>query len=498
MLFFFRNMDPPQAATGASASSDATAAAATLATAATNMDPPQAPRGGTAAVGGPATTTMPTPTGGASRRRRAQLSEAAIRAATASDLTEEDGQVFLLGVPVRSLGYESCRVACNKYGCKGYSNLGVKEMRDAICEHKRKQGSSAAVYELDKTFLMEAQMCLDADTEGEEGASGPAAVQLSGKGKQPKLTTNSIFRAYNAFFHETMVEKLATLGDLATKDQLDRHHAGAPPRFFVEAAALYNDNSIQDLDELQHEHKMFVQAHLDPGNYEYADGAALKSVWDRVNKVYKQALENSKKSGSHADFSCFVKGRLDVLYLHLFLAARPNIADMVQAHLPPAAAVESSDLAEHLACSSAAAAATADAARASAADRGGKRKGDSSAFLATLTDVAKSIKVDTTTGRDQETEARKVDLLEAKLQLEQQRWAAEMRASAVVAQQQQLQLYDNALSMLEKQQSKLTAASSQEEKAIHQVSVNRLAAYCDDIMNTLAGAQVQQGGEGTG
>eukprot|EP00918_Siedleckia_nematoides_P080750 GHVU01177169.1.p1 GENE.GHVU01177169.1~~GHVU01177169.1.p1 ORF type:complete len:496 (-),score=72.00 GHVU01177169.1:974-2461(-) len=437
-------------------------------------------------------------TKGGTRRRRTQLSEEAIRSATGADLTEEGGEVFLKGVAIESLGYESCRVACNKYGCKGYSNLGVKEMREAIRDHKRKQGSSEEAYAKDAAFLlMEERMCLDADGDNDNDMGAGVSVgrvHSTGKGQQPKLTTNSIFRCLNVFFHDSLVEKLSTMGDLATKDQLDRHHAGSPHPFFLDAAVLYNDDTALELNHVQHEHRMLLQAHLDPGNYEKADAVALKGVWRRVTKVYKEALDNSRKSGSHVtDFACFVKGRLDVLYMHLFLAARPNVANMVHAQLPADASVESSGLADHLARSAAAAAANAEAARASAAERGGgKRKGEMS-LANGVHEAVKALKADQP---DKETEGKKLQILEAKLSLEQERWAVEMRAGKVAEQQQQLQLYANAVNLLETQQRKLAAADTDDAKSVITISVAKLAEYCDNIMQSLLGAQGSVGGRG--
>eukprot|EP00918_Siedleckia_nematoides_P027831 GHVU01059872.1.p1 GENE.GHVU01059872.1~~GHVU01059872.1.p1 ORF type:complete len:210 (+),score=37.00 GHVU01059872.1:44-631(+) len=60
----------------------------------------------------------------APRRRVTPLTEEAIRAATDEDLREEDGESFFLNVPINQLSYDTCRLACNRFQCKGYSSLG--------------------------------------------------------------------------------------------------------------------------------------------------------------------------------------------------------------------------------------------------------------------------------------------------------------------------------------------------------------------------------------
>eukprot|EP00918_Siedleckia_nematoides_P067918 GHVU01147771.1.p1 GENE.GHVU01147771.1~~GHVU01147771.1.p1 ORF type:complete len:580 (+),score=86.89 GHVU01147771.1:285-2024(+) len=450
------------------------------------------------------------------RRRKTQLTEAAIRAATEDDLKEVEGEGFLLGVPLSRLSYESCRWACNRFQCRGYSNLGVKEMRAALVVHMNNHRRSALAYAADGASLLgainpfeEEERDADdgsAESEGQRADHRPVhRASRTGKGQYQKLTTNSIFRAYNCFFHPSLVDKLGTLGDLATRDQLDRHHAGVPPPFWSDAAALYGDHTVKEIDEVQHSHRMFVQAHIDPSNNEPADAKTLKALWDKNNRVYKVMLENSKRSGTHAEFYKFVKGRMDILYLHLFLTDQPNVASMVQAQLPPGAGVESSRLTQRIqdasvAAGSAAAAVRGDAAEKAADAAGRKRKGVPSGVEAAVTDATRLLQRDAEmTAAQQDTENRKVQVLEQRLIFDQQRWAAAMRPDPVAEEQQQLKLWHEATEMLERQVKKVRDSTSEEERVVFQAAADKLSSYCDSVMERVMSSRtvgILQGSEG--
>eukprot|EP00918_Siedleckia_nematoides_P002149 GHVU01004920.1.p1 GENE.GHVU01004920.1~~GHVU01004920.1.p1 ORF type:complete len:323 (-),score=36.74 GHVU01004920.1:918-1886(-) len=317
--------------------------------------------------------------------------------------------LFLLWVDLQKTSYDNCRWACQRFECRGYSNLGVKVMGAAIAQQLEKTRLSAAAYHADGVVLLgDGNELEDEDapagvSEDDDDAQGRGRPGGGVQGQQAtrseatsyrKASTNSIFRAINVSFHDTLVGRLGSLGDLATRDQLDRHHAGSPHPFFVDAAALFNDVSVQELDKLQYEHKLFVRAHLDPSCFERMDAKSLKGVWGRVSRVYRDVHRMFTKSGNHEEFSNFSRGRQDILYLHMFLMSRPNITSMVQARLPEEAALESTEVGDRMgsfmARTVAAASAKAAAARASAvAERSGKRKGEVSGLTPLLEEVTK-------------------------------------------------------------------------------------------------------------
>eukprot|EP00918_Siedleckia_nematoides_P075410 GHVU01164997.1.p1 GENE.GHVU01164997.1~~GHVU01164997.1.p1 ORF type:complete len:503 (-),score=73.17 GHVU01164997.1:141-1649(-) len=436
------------------------------------------------------------------------MDEEVVSRCTRADITYADGKTLLMNVPLEDMMYDTVRNACRALGCTGFSNKTRVEMIAAIEKVRGNRSSQSQAYARDGAALLgqsiangdfwceeEADRMQRAEEEGLETGTDDSWRTAKPKPPRQKVDIHSIFRAIGTFFHPSMQEGLACLGNQWTREQLDRYHAGDAPDFFHDASKLYNDPSVASLRTLQVEHPAFVGKHIEPSRFESMDAKGLKGVWDRVVKAYREIREKMTSTGNHATFDVVAKGRLDALYLYLLLQEHPNLIDKVHTELPNGASAESSAVHNTLrfASASVAAAAAAERTKDSAGGGGGKRKTEVNAMLTAMTKLAKVVPNGEEPGEGHSSqrlalEERRIELLQQKLSFEQQRVGAEVQTAGLAQQAAQLQLWQNANGLLAAEVSKAEAATSQAQQLIHTHAANRLATYCDGLMNSMMGA----------
>jgi len=142
----------------------------------------------------------------------------------------------------------------------------------------------------------------------------------------------------NLLFSDDFADDFATVGNAATKSELDAGVAGNNKGFWLKIQTVYI-KSHPVYDRLQFaDDKFFVNTAIDPGeNVQSHDWKKLRSIWSEVNSKYKIT-----KSGNHeSEFFGFCGGRLDVYFLWKHLQLKPGLNESVRAGLPTECAIES-------------------------------------------------------------------------------------------------------------------------------------------------------------
>ena len=149
------------------------------------------------------------------------------------------------------------------------------------------------------------------------------------------------FRLMNILFSDVFAADFATIGNIATREEMDSGKAANEMYFWEQVRdAFVTPGDISAYNELQ-----FVgedgddifnsQHHINPGNIVVHDWKKLRAMWKAINAEYKAALSRFTVSGTHdSDFFGFCKGNLETYYLRLHLQQRPELNGMVEANLP--------------------------------------------------------------------------------------------------------------------------------------------------------------------
>ena len=151
------------------------------------------------------------------------------------------------------------------------------------------------------------------------------------------------YRLLNFIFSDEFSEDFGTVGNVATKQELDAGIAGNNKGFWVRVqAAFVKTHPVYDKLQFTDD-KFFINTSIDPGeNVQNHDWKKLRSIWLEVNSNYKESLYKFTKSGNHeSEFYGFCGGRLDVYYLWKYLQLKPGLNESVRAGLPIECEIES-------------------------------------------------------------------------------------------------------------------------------------------------------------
>lgn len=200
--------------------------------------------------------------------------------------------------------YKELRAICCKLGVGGYKN----KKKDFILELLAAKKMNEAIY--DEIFSPK-----DGKTTTKKEIQCP-------------------FRLCNIVFSDAYAEKLARIGDKATRPELDSGKLN-DEMFWRDVQATFADKDADEaISRLQFEHPALEDMSIDPSKIVHHDWKRLQSIFKATNSAYKKSLVNFRMSGTHtSDFYSFCQGKLDVLYLHFHLQNKPGLNEAIEADL---------------------------------------------------------------------------------------------------------------------------------------------------------------------
>jgi hypothetical protein len=234
-----------------------------------------------------------------------------------SDLeVDEHGKATgVCGFLFQQLRSNQLRTICSRLGIKGVKNAKKKEMIDKVVAHHQNH---------------EAYKSLE-------------VAEISNNNVSPRKQVQCPFRLMNVLFSDTFAPRLATLGNAATRHELDNSSAAYDQGFWLDVRRAFTD----DTDSygclfFSYDNVLGSQDHIDPSIIVPHDWKKLRTIWKSVNADYKAAIARFTVSGTHeSDFYSFCNGRLDVYYLRKHLYLRPELNETIEADLPSECAMSS-------------------------------------------------------------------------------------------------------------------------------------------------------------
>ena len=229
--------------------------------------------------------------------------------------TDEEGRATgVFGMLFSEYSSKQLRSLCSRLNLKGCKNVKKQDMVDKLI----------LAFNLYKNY------------KGLEATTG---------GSAPRKQVQCSFRLMNILFHDDFAAEFATLGDAATRLQLDKGTAGNDEHFWVKVQTAFVSNEQEDYDQfLFLDDEVFAANDIDPGIIVPHDWKKLRSIWKAVNADYKAALTRYTISGTHdSNFYSFCNGKLDTYYLRKLLQERPELNETVEADLPTECALSSEE-----------------------------------------------------------------------------------------------------------------------------------------------------------
>ena len=171
---------------------------------------------------------------------------------------------------------------------------------------------------------------------------GDAAGGGTTSRKEPQCS----FRLLNVLFSDAFSVCLMGLAATRTRQQL-HGLVSANAEFWEDVHLAFTDNTNTDIGQLQFEHHVFTKYGIDPSIIVVHSAQKLKGIYTNLKSRLKHAYANYAKSGMHnSDFWNFCDGQIDVLYLHMFVRAKPGMLSVVTAMMPERACLDSDSIEE--------------------------------------------------------------------------------------------------------------------------------------------------------
>eukprot|EP00918_Siedleckia_nematoides_P101985 GHVU01222823.1.p1 GENE.GHVU01222823.1~~GHVU01222823.1.p1 ORF type:complete len:349 (+),score=51.81 GHVU01222823.1:1031-2077(+) len=157
----------------------------------------------------------------------------------------------------------------------------------------------------------------------------------SGSGVRKEIQCS--FRLMNVLFSDRFSCQLGSLGNTASREQLDGGHAANDETFWRDVRSSFVSED-PEFGTLQFADSIFTSRGIDVSNIVEHDWKKLRCIWKQVNSDYRCAVRKYTQSGTHAsDFFSFCNGKIDVFYLRKLLELKPELNATVQADLPTGA-----------------------------------------------------------------------------------------------------------------------------------------------------------------
>eukprot|EP00918_Siedleckia_nematoides_P030225 GHVU01065361.1.p1 GENE.GHVU01065361.1~~GHVU01065361.1.p1 ORF type:complete len:437 (+),score=85.02 GHVU01065361.1:275-1585(+) len=151
------------------------------------------------------------------------------------------------------------------------------------------------------------------------------------------------FRLLNVLFSDRFAYQLGTLGDTASRQELDGGQAANDELFWRDVRSSFVSED-SEFGTLQFSDNIFTARGMDLNVIIPHEWAKLRGMWKQLNADYKTALRKFTQSGTHtSDFYAYCSGKLDIFYLRKLLNLKPQLNATVEAALPEGAFVDSSN-----------------------------------------------------------------------------------------------------------------------------------------------------------
>jgi hypothetical protein len=168
-------------------------------------------------------------------------------------------------------------------------------------------------------------------------------TKISDNNVSPRKQVQCPFWLMNVLFSDTFAPRLATLGNAATRHEVDNSSAAYDQGFWFDVRkAFIDDNKGCGCKFFSYDDVLGSQDHIDPSIIVPHDWKKLRSIWKSVNAEYKAAIARFTVSGTHdSNFYGYCNGRLDVYYLRKHLDLGPELNETIEADLPSECAISS-------------------------------------------------------------------------------------------------------------------------------------------------------------
>lgn len=110
------------------------------------------------------------------------------------------------------------------------------------------------------------------------------------KSSAPKKEIHCAFRLMNILFSDPFAERLSTIGDKATRDELDTRMLNEEV-FWKDVNATFLDDSVEDISWVMFEHDALDSMFIDPSRIIQHDWKKLKSIFQSVTSYHLKAIE---------------------------------------------------------------------------------------------------------------------------------------------------------------------------------------------------------------
>ncbi|KAE8909432.1 hypothetical protein PF005_g9965 [Phytophthora fragariae] len=190
------------------------------------------------------------------------------------------------------------RTMCKLLGVSVYKSRSKAVMLDLITQKKVNNSACALLFQKKKL-----------------GRSDPLR-------KQPQCP----FRLLNIVFSDAFAARLDHLGDKRTRSELDSG-VSVQQRFWEDVHRAFVSAFVEAYGTLafKDKHIAIGRSSIDPSIIVLHDWESLKPTWNKLLHDYEVPSTKFAASGTHSsDFFKFCNGRVDLLYLRLYLEERPG------------------------------------------------------------------------------------------------------------------------------------------------------------------------------
>jgi hypothetical protein len=146
----------------------------------------------------------------------------------------------------------------------------------------------------------------------------------------------------NILFADKLATKFATLGDTATRQELDTGVTANDEGFWKTVQVAFTSLEEESYNQLKFTEDpiMADMDHVDPSVIVNHDWRKIRSIWKGICADYKAPIGRFTISGTHdSSFYTFCNGKKDIYYLHKYLKLHPELNDTIKADLPSTCAL---------------------------------------------------------------------------------------------------------------------------------------------------------------
>jgi hypothetical protein len=235
---------------------------------------------------------------------KSALEDDTIRAATWDDVLRDNKGtiVSILGQSIDEFKVVQLRLLCQSLKLQGYKSSGKSALIKMLTDY----AANRSAYNVDK----------------------------ANQSPQRK-TMHCSFRLLNILFSDEFAEDFSKLGDIPKRHELDNNSNTYCQEDFWKAIVPAYVTPSDKFNDVMFYDDVLRAENINPSIILTHDWRRLRDIWRDTQSKYKECNSNYTLSGNHdSSFLNFCQGRLDVYYLHLQLAQRPQLQAFVDSSLP--------------------------------------------------------------------------------------------------------------------------------------------------------------------